>query len=170
MNAFTGKSAFQMDSILSPLLSQIETHITSISQVLEPLSPSVIGLLCEGILNNGEVIASRGKLGEEREAHNVGEGAEGTADLDLFGGQLLLNVEVFHSIQERMNCGLLLSWSDSHLLIAVGVVIHLHNLSDECTLGISRINTGIESVMSVVIIIVNTVVAHARDVSTATCR
>ncbi len=170
MNAFTGKDGFFADSILSPLLSQVKTHVTSISQVLEPLSPSVIGLLCEGVLNDGEVVAETGSFGEEGEAHNVGEGAEGTTDLDLFRGQLLLNVEVFHSVQERMNGGLILSRSDSHLLIAVGVVIHLHNLSDECALGISRVDTGIESVMSVVIISVNAVVAHPRDVSTATSR
>lgn len=116
------------------------------------------------------MVAGRGSLGEEGEAHNVGEGAEGTTDLDLFRGQLLLNVEVFHSVQERVNCGFLLSRSDSHLLIAVCVVIHLHNFSDECAFRISRVNTSIESVMSVVIISINTVVAHARDVSTAACR
>ena len=68
-----------------------------------------------------------------------------------------------------MNCGLLLPGSDSHLLIAVGVIIDLHHLSDEGAAGISRINTRIESVVGVVIVLPHTVVAHAWDIPASSC-
>lgn len=69
-----------------------------------------------------------------------------------------------------MNSGFLLPRGDSHLLIAVGVFIDLHHLSDEGAAGISRVNSRIEGVVSVEIILPHTVVAHARDVPTSTCR
>ena len=54
-----------MFSKLSPLLSQVEAHIASISQVLEPLSPCVVGFLGKGVLNNGEMLSGHSHLGEK---------------------------------------------------------------------------------------------------------
>ena len=68
-----------------------------------------------------------------------------------------------------MNGGFLLPWGDSHLLIAVGVFIDLYHLSDEGAAGISWVNTRIEGVVSVEIILPHTVVAHAWDISASSC-
>lgn len=119
-----------MNSILSPLLPKVQTHISPVSQVLEPFRPGAGSFLVEGVLNDGEVVSDRRLLGEEGEPHNVGHGSEGAADLELLGGQILLNIEVLDAVEESMNGGFLLPWGDSHLLIAVGVFIDLYHLSD----------------------------------------
>ena len=73
------------NSELSPLLSEVQTHITSVPEVLEPFTPGSGSFLVEGVLYDREVVSDRRLLGEEGEAHNVGHGSEGTADLDLLG-------------------------------------------------------------------------------------
>ena len=118
-----------MNSKLPPLLPEVQTHIPSVPQVLEPFSPGAGGFLVEGVFHNGEVVSYRRHLGEEGEAHNVGHGSEGTADLDLLGGQILLEIEVLDAVEESVDGGFLLPGSDSHLLIAIGVLIDLYNLS-----------------------------------------
>ena len=108
-------------------------------------------------------------LREEREAHDVGHGSEGATNLDLLWSQVLLNIKVLDAIEQGVNSGLLLTWSDSHLLIAIGAVINLDNLSDEGAARIGRINTRIESVVTVVVILPGAIVAHARDVPASSC-
>ena len=164
-----GWRQYQMNSILSPLLPKVQTHISPVPQVLEPLRPGAGSFLVEGVLNDGEVVSDRSLLGEEGEAHNVGHGSEGAADLELLGGQILLNIEVLDAVEESVNGGFLLPWGDSHLLIAVGVFIDLYHLSDEGAAGISRVNTRIEGVVSVEIILPHTVVAHAWDIPASSC-
>ena len=158
-----------MNSKLPPLLPEVQTHIPSVPQVLEPFSPGAGGFLVEGVLHDGEMVSYRRHLGEEGEAHNVGHGSEGTSDLDLLGGQILLEIEVLDSVKESVDGGFLLPRSDSHLLIAVGVLIDLYNLSHEGTGGISRVNSRIEGVVSVVIVLPHTVVPHAWDIPASSC-
>ena len=118
-----------MNSKLSPLLPEVQTHIASVPQVLEPFSPGSSGFLVEGVLHDGEMVSYCRHLGEEGEPHNVGHGSEGTADLDLLGGQILLEIEVLDAVEESVDGGFLLPGSDSHLLIAICVLIDLYNLS-----------------------------------------
>ena len=158
-----------MNSKLSPLLSEVQTHIPSVPQVLEPFSPGAGGFLVEGVLHYGEMVSYRRHLGKEGEAHNVGHGSEGAADLKLLGGQILLNIEVLDAVEESMNGRFLLPWGNSHLLIAVGVFIDLYHLSDKGAAGISRVNTRIEGVVSVEIVLPHTVVAHAWDIPASSC-
>ncbi len=158
-----------MNSKLSPLLSEVQTHIPSVPQVLEPFSPGAGGFLVEGVLHYGEMVSYRRHLGKEGEPHNVGHGSEGTADLDLFGGQILLEIEVLDAVEKTMDCGFLLPGSDSHLLIAIGVLIDLYNLSNEGAGGISRVDTRIEGVVSVEIVLPHTVVPHSWDISASSC-
>ena len=135
-----------------PLLPEVQTHITSISKVLEPFSPGASGLLHQSVLSDREVVSEAGSLWEEREAHNIGHGSEGAADLDLFRCQVLLNVEVLHTVKKSMNGGLLLTWSDSHLLVAVSTVIDLNDLPDKSTARVSGVNTSIEGIVSLIVI------------------
>ena len=158
-----------MNSKLPPLLPEVQTHIPSVPQVLEPFSPGAGGFLVEGVLHDGEMVSYRRHLGEEGEAHNVGHGSEGTADLDLLGRQILLEIEVLDAVEESMYGGFLIPGSDSHLLIAIGVLIDLHNLSDEGAGGISRVDARIEGVVSVIIVLPHTVVPHAWDIPASSC-
>jgi hypothetical protein len=164
-----GWSQYLMNSKLSPLLPEVQTHISSVPQVLEPFRPSAGSFLVEGVLNDGEVISDRRLLGEEGETHNVGHGSEGTANLELLGGQILLDIEVLDAVEDSVNGGFLLPGGDSHLLIAVGVFINLYHLSDEGAARISRVNTRIEGVVSIVIVLPHTVVAHAWDIPASSC-
>ena len=158
-----------MNSKLPPLLPEVQTHIPSVPQVLEPFSPGAGGFLVEGVLHYGEMVSYRRHLGEEGEAHNVGHGSEGTADLDLFGGQILLEIEVLDAVEKTVDGGFLLPGSDSHLLIAIGVLIDLYNLSNEGAGGISRVDTRIEGVVSVEIVLPHTVVPHSWDIPASSC-
>ena len=68
-----------------------------------------------------------------------------------------------------MDGGFLLPGSDSHLLIAIGVLIDLYNLSNEGAGGISRVDTSIEGVVSVEIVLPHTVVPHSWDIPASSC-
>jgi len=158
-----------MNSKLPPLLPEVQTHIPSVPQVLEPFSPGADGFLVESVLHYGEMVSYSRHLGEEGEAHNVGHGSEGTSDLDLLGAQILLEIEVLDAVEKTVDGGFLLPGSDSHLLIAIGVLIDLYNLSNEGAGGISRVDTRIEGVVSVEIVLPHTVVPHSWDIPASSC-
>ena len=158
-----------MNSKLPPLLPEVQTHIPSVPQVLEPFSPGAGGFLIEGVLHDGEMVSYRRHLGEEGEPHNVGHGSEGTSDLDLLGAQILLEIEVLDAVEKTVDGGFLLTGSDSHLLIAIGALIDLYNLSNEGAGGISRVDTRIEGVVSVEIVFPHTVVPHSWDIPASSC-
>ena len=104
----------------------------------------------------------------ERESQNIGHGAESTTDLYFLRGKFFLNIKVFNAEELSVNFGFLIVGSDSHLFIAVSCRIHLNYFSNQSSLGVSWIYSGIKSVMGIKIYVFLPKVTLA-DVVAATC-
>jgi len=88
---------------------------------------------------------------EQTESHHVGKRTISSSDLEFFGSQFLMQVEVSHSKQLSVHLRSLLTWSDSDLLIAVGMVVNLDELSHKSAGRVCRVYTCIQSLMSLIV-------------------
>jgi hypothetical protein len=89
-----------MISVECPSKSHVLSNVPPVSDVLQPLSPCRATLLLEAIFDNAKMSASFSfkVLKKEGEAHHIGYCPVASSDLDLFWGQILLQVEVLQPI------------------------------------------------------------------------
>ena len=88
---------------------------------------------------------------EKTEAHDVGNGTVSASYLDFLWGQFFMQIKISDAEQLSVNLGSLLTWSYSDLLIAVGIVVHLHKLSHKGASGVCGVDTSIEGLVGIVI-------------------
>ncbi len=62
-----------------------------------------------------------------------------------------MQIKISDAEQLSVNLGSLLTWSYSDLLIAVGIVVHLHKLSHKGASGVCGVDTSIEGLVGLVI-------------------
>jgi hypothetical protein len=88
---------------------------------------------------------------EKAEAHDVGNRAIGSSDLEFLWSQFFMQIKISDAKQLSVNLGRLLARCYSNFLIAVGIVIHLHQLSDESASGVCGVHTCIQGLVGLIV-------------------
>jgi hypothetical protein len=88
---------------------------------------------------------------EKTEAHDVGNRAIGSSDLEFLWSQFFMQIKISDAEQLSVNLGRLFTRCYSNFLIAVGIVIHLHELSDESASGVCWVHTCIEGLVGLIV-------------------
>ena len=126
--------------IVEPSAFDVVSHVSSVLDVVPPLSPRAARCLEEGILDQREVSPAFGQLFVvEREAHHVWHRSVDQSQVELLRIELLMEVEALESVHLSVHGGDIFSRSDSDFFVAVRLLADLDKFSDEYFVFIARV-------------------------------